>query len=448
MRLPKRSFTVSPRSVKPDAPGLFDTPPNTTSLDAVNTINITKTATKTATKTVINVAAQTTDIMDAIMNAGSMKDKNELNEARPAAAGRAKMRTGREGLSHTVAAAASLLAEGDMAHAGIASDARDLLLDDIEPDALQPRRHFADADLKALAEDIARRGILQPILVRPPAQPGEPYRLVAGERRWRAARLAGKVRIPARVRALTDDEVQAAQLAENVLRAELTDIEKGRALRRLYEIRKASNHKTTWEDIAGEVGLGRSRIHDLFHLAALPEAVAEMIEAGRLSGSHGILLQRAGETLGSDEVIALAEQSARAENRRTGGYRMSVAQLRQTIQVRSSLIEQAVRERENGGADVTFAADDTLRENDADAPDISEAGEASSLFHAMRSLRPTVRQVVEELEQNTLSEVELSALFMALERVRSSRQHKGLPRLPASSTSSAHTRGKATTQAV
>lgn len=193
---------------------------------------------------------------------------------------RSKGRTGREGLSDTVAAAASLLAEGDMAHAGIASDARDLLLDEIEPDALQPRRHFNPDELEALAEDIARREILQPILVRPPVQAGQPYRLVAGERRWRAARLAGKVRIPARVRDLSDDEVQAAQLAENVLRAELTDIEKGRALRRLYELRKANNYKTTWEDIAAEVGLGRSRIYDLFHLAGLPEEVAVMIELG------------------------------------------------------------------------------------------------------------------------------------------------------------------------
>lgn len=386
------------------------------------------------------------DILDAPDTTPVANQGGSLS-GRPPSVGRAKARTGREGLSHTVAAAASLLAEGDMAHAGIANDARDLLLDDIEPDALQPRRHFATADLEALAEDIARRGVLQPILVRPPAHAGEPYRLVAGERRWRAARLAGKVRIPARIRELTDDEVQAAQLAENVLRAELTDIEKGRALRRLYELRKASNHKTTWEDIAGEVGLGRSRIHDLFHLAALPESVAEMIEAGRLSGSHGILLQRAGETLGADEVVALAGQAARADNRRTGGYRMSVAQLRQTIQVRASLAEQANREREasQGGAEVTFALDAAVRENASDAGGATSGetvSDAGNLFHAMRLLRPAVRQVVEELEQNTLSEVELSALFMALERVRGARQHKGLPRLPTSATS-ARSRGKA-----
>jgi ParB family chromosome partitioning protein len=343
---------------------------------------------------------------------------------------RSKGRTGREGLSDTVAAAASLLAEGDMAHAGISSDARDLLLDEIEPDALQPRRHFNPDELEALAEDIARRGVLQPILVRPPVRPGQPYRLVAGERRWRAARLAGKVRIPARVRELSDDEVQAAQLAENVLRADLTDIEKGRALRRLYELRKANNYKTTWEDIAAEVGLGRSRIHDLFHLAGLPEEVAVMIESGRLSGSHGILLQRAGETLSMEDVVGLAHQAARPENRRTGGYQMSVAQLRQTIQARQVAAEQAAL-KAVAEESVTFTALLPRDEPEQGREPISAQVETETppanvgstvLFNTMKFLRPAVRQVVEGLEQNTLSEVELATLFRAMERVTSSRQ--------------------------
>ena len=359
----------------------------------------------------------------------------------PSPPNRAKGRTGREGLSDTVAAAASLLAEGDMAHAGISSDARDLLLDEIEPDALQPRRHFNPEELDALAEDIARRGVLQPILVRPPSHPGQPYRLVAGERRWRAARLAGKVRIPARVRELSDDEVQAAQLAENVLRAELTDIEKGRALRRLYELRKANNYKTTWEDIAAEVGLGRSRIHDLFHLAGLPEEVAVMIESGRLSGSHGIILQRAGETLGMEEVVDLAHKAARPENRRTGGYQMSVAQLRQTIQTRQVAAEQAAL-KAVAEESVTFAAlpprpepervmesndvqgeiENTLTNTGLIAGNVSSNAGSTVLFNTMKFLRPAVRQVVEGLEQNTLTEVELATLFRAMERVTSSRQ--------------------------
>ena len=342
-----------------------------------------------------------------------------LPKASAGSPARSKARTGREGLSHTVAAAASLLAEGDMAHAGIASDARDLLLDEIEPDALQPRRHFDPSDLEALAEDIARRGVLQPILVRPPARPGEPYRLIAGERRWRAARVAGKVRIPARIRDLSDDEVQAAQLAENVLRAELTDIEKGRALRRLYELRKANNYKTTWEDIASEVGLGRSRIHDLFHLAALPDAVAAMIEAGRLSGSHGILLQRAGETLGADEIVALAEQAARLESRRTGNYQMSVAQLRHAIQARQTDQESASGQvKKLNGKRLPPVFSNAVRE-DSGQDSVTNTAAFSTTSGKISSdknsaLRPFVREVIEALQQNALNSAEREALHKAM----------------------------------
>lgn len=372
----------------------------------------------------------------------------EANVSKPSpsnSASRSKGRSSREGLSDTVAAAASLLEEGDLAHAGIATDARDLLLDEIEPDALQPRRHFDTAELEALAEDIGRRGVLQPILVRPPSRPGQPYRLVAGERRWRAARLAGKVRIPARIRSMSDDEVQAAQLAENVLRAELTDIEKGRALRRLYEIRKANNYKITWEDIAAEVGLGRSRIHDLFHLAELPDAVAGMIEAGRLSGSHGILLQRANDLLGTDEIIALAEQAARPDSRRTGGYLMSVSHLRQTILARQAAYEQAVIEQAVGGGvaeerdsleSASFSTPSGNSEmtgsvvmesvTQAEIKSSSSVAISPVMLHSGRFLRPAVRQVIEGLDKNTLSEVEVAAIFMALERVRNSRQLSGM----------------------
>jgi ParB family chromosome partitioning protein len=256
----------------------------------------------------------------------------EVSAASRSAASRSA--ASRRGLSQTVAAAADLLAEGDRAHAGIPTDARDLLLEEIAPDPEQARRRFDEAELRALAEDIARRGVLQPILVRPPADPDGRYRLVAGERRWRAAALAGRVRIPARIKDLSDEEVQAAQLAENVLRSGLTDIEKGRALRRLYELRKAQDPKTVWEDIAAEVGLGRARIHDLFHLAALPEPVARLIESGRLSGSHGIALQRAQGALAEAEIIALAESAARGESKGVGGFGMPVARLRREIQSR------------------------------------------------------------------------------------------------------------------
>lgn len=256
----------------------------------------------------------------------------------------------RMGLSDTAAAAADLLAEGDRAHAGIPNDARDLLLSEIEPDPSQPRRHFDLVELSTLADDINRRGVLQPILVRPPQEPGGRYRIIAGERRWRASSIAGKVRIPARVREMSDTDIRSAQLVENILRTELSDIEKGRALRTLYEIRKEENPKATWDDVAGEVGLGRARIHDLYHLAQLPDDVATLIQTGRLSGSHGIALQRAQEKLGDEEVIALARAAAKPEDVRLGGFGMSVAKLRALIQERINPSEPASTPKQTASA--------------------------------------------------------------------------------------------------
>lgn len=298
--------------------------------------------------------------------------------------GSPRVRARRDGLTQTVAAAADLLEEGDRAHAGISTDARDLLLDEIEPDASQPRRHFDETELRLLADDIARRGIIQPILVRPPVATGEKYRLIAGERRWRAARMAGKVRIPARVREMSDEDVHAAQMAENVLRAGLTDIEKGRALRSLYELRKTQNQKATWEDVAAEVGLGRARIHDLFHLASLPEPVAALIESGRLSGSHGIALQRARDVLPEEDIVNLAQQAARPQFRRSGGFGMSVARLRREIHAGSQ-------------TKATFPA-----------PSL-EAEKAT-----IETVRPFVRRTIEAVTDRTLTDEERRRLVEAL----------------------------------
>jgi ParB family chromosome partitioning protein len=313
-------------------------------------------------------------------------------------------------LSRTVAAAAELLESGDRAHAGVATDARDLLITEIEPDPLQPRKHFDGAELRNLSEDIARRGVLQPVLVRPPLGPGGKYRLVAGERRWRAADLAGKVRIPARIRELSDEDVRAAQLAENVLRSGLSDIEKGRALRGLYELRKAQNPKSTWEDIAGEVGMGRARIHDLFHLASLPEPIAALIAGGRLSGSHGIALQRAQETLAEETLIEFAVRAARPENRRGGGFGLSVARLREEIAALTSpsLVSdgQETVPEDGDPAKVSIQIDTFAREGDLEG---SKA--------VATPLKPFVRRTLDALTRGHLSSDELRMLQTALESV-------------------------------
>ncbi len=207
-----------------------------------------------------------------------------------------------------------------------------LLTEEVQPDPEQPRRHFDEAALTALAEDISRRGVLEPLLVR---RVGGGYRIIVGERRWRASKLAGKVRVPCLVRDWSEDEVREAQLVENVLRQDLNDIERGLALRQLYESLKATDGSVTWEKVALRVGLTRMRIHHLYSLSLLPEEIVGLIQSRRLSGSHGIELSRLSER--PEEMVGLAREASRAPGSK-GGYSLSVAQVRERI---GGLLNQA-----------------------------------------------------------------------------------------------------------
>lgn len=221
-----------------------------------------------------------------------------------------------------------MLEESDRAQAG--NPEKDqiwtLLVDEIDPDPDQPRRHFDEGALQDLAADIARRGVLQPILVQ--RSGGDRYRIIVGERRWRASKMAGKPRIPCIIKEMDASEVRQAQLVENVIRQGISDIERGLALRQLYDTRKAADRKATWETIAQTVGLTRMRINHLYNLSLLPPAIVDMIQAGRLSGSHGVELARLNGQ--PEQQEALARQACRS-GVGTTAYGMSVAQLRERI---------------------------------------------------------------------------------------------------------------------
>jgi ParB family chromosome partitioning protein len=221
-----------------------------------------------------------------------------------------------------------MLGESDRAQAGNPEGDQvwHLLVDEVDPDPEQPRRHFDEAALNDLAADIARRGVLQPLVVQPV---GDRYRIVVGERRWRASKIAGRPRVPCLIRNLDAQQVREAQLVENVIRQGISDIERGLALRRLYEERKAQDRKTTWDSIAQTVGLTRMRINHLYNLSLLPPPVVEMIQTRRLSGSHGVELARLQERR-PDLLVPLAQECCRPDTG-AGGYRLSVTTLRQRI---------------------------------------------------------------------------------------------------------------------
>ena len=193
-----------------------------------------------------------------------------------------------------------------------------LAVADIEPHPEQPRRHFDEAALDELAASIAARGVIQPVIVRPLA--GGRYQLVAGERRWRAAQRAQLHEIPALVRNLTEREVMALALIENLQREDLNPIEEARAYHRL-----ATAESMTQAEIARMVDKSRSQVANLQRLLSLPEDVIHLVERGELSMGHARAL------IGADGASDLArnavarqlsvrevEQAVRRQTRGTG----------------------------------------------------------------------------------------------------------------------------------
>lgn len=157
---------------------------------------------------------------------------------------------------------------------------RTLPIELIRPNPDQPRKRIGEAELEALAESIAEKGVVQPILVRP-VENGEAYEIVAGERRWRAAQKARLHDIPALVRELTDKETLEIGIVENVQRSDLNPVEEAHAYRQLIE-----RFGHTQDDVARAVSKSRSHVANMVRLLALPEPVLTSLANGEISTGH------------------------------------------------------------------------------------------------------------------------------------------------------------------
>ncbi|HWC26937.1 MAG TPA: ParB/RepB/Spo0J family partition protein, partial [Solirubrobacteraceae bacterium] len=164
--------------------------------------------------------------------------------------------------------------------AAVGDDLRSLPVELIAPNRRQPRRSFDEAALEALAASLRERGVLQPVLVRPVR--GGTYELVAGERRWRAAKLAGLESIPALVRERDDAEALEAALIENMAREDLNPVEEARACAALVE-----EFGLTREAVGLRVGRSRVAVTNLIRLLDLPDEALALLERGELSEGHG-----------------------------------------------------------------------------------------------------------------------------------------------------------------
>ena len=155
----------------------------------------------------------------------------------------------------------------------------ELFIDELTPNPWQPRQDFANETLKELAMSIKNQGIIQPLLVR--QLPDKSYQIVAGERRWRAAKMAGLKRVPVHVRSMTDAEVMTAALIENLQREDLNPMEEANALKTLRD-----TLHITQEELASKLGRSRSSVANALRLLQLSEAAQENVRDGTLSSGH------------------------------------------------------------------------------------------------------------------------------------------------------------------
>ena len=153
-----------------------------------------------------------------------------------------------------------------------------LKISEIEPNKKQPRKNFNEEALNALAENIVEHGVIQPLTVRPY---GDGYQIVAGERRWRAAKIAGLTEVPVRIMELTDEQTAQIALIENLQREDLNPMEVALGYKMLID-----SYDMTQEEVAKKVGKPRSSVANSLRLISLPDDIQASVRGGELSVGH------------------------------------------------------------------------------------------------------------------------------------------------------------------
>lgn len=155
-------------------------------------------------------------------------------------------------------------------------------INDVEPNREQPRKQFSQEELEALSDSIVKYGVISPITVR---RVGERYVIIAGERRWRAARMAGLSEIPVIIISADDKKAAEIALVENIQRSDLNPVEEAQAYAALID-----QYGMTQEEVAEQIGKSRSSVTNSLRLLDLPDAVLSMLAAGKLSSGHAKVL--------------------------------------------------------------------------------------------------------------------------------------------------------------
>jgi len=221
---------------------------------------------------------------------------------------------------------ASLIGEVEASTAPVGDSARakgggvnEIPIEHIRRNPAQPRRTFDEAALQELAESIRTKGVLQAILVRPDPKETGKYQIIAGERRWRAAKMAGLGAIPAVVRNIDELELLELGIIENVQRADLNPIEEAEAYEALMK-----RFGRTQDSLASSVGKSRVHITNTLRLLQLPEAARAIVRAGRVTAGHARAALGAPDPealieLAAEKGLSVREVEALAKGARDGG---------------------------------------------------------------------------------------------------------------------------------
>lgn len=219
---------------------------------------------------------------------------------------------------------------------------REVDIDLLDPNRFQPRSEFDEGKLNELAQSIKANGVLQPVLVR---KVHDRYEIVAGERRWRAAQLAGLFRIPVIVRSIRDDRLLEVALVENIQRENLNSIEAAKAFQRLHAELSLSH-----EEIAHRTGKDRTTITNYIRLLRLPKEVQHLLAEGTLSMGHARALLALDS---ASEQKELAQKAAKAN--------WSVRQVEQAVSRRHSPPQPSPPAQENQDPNVRHAVEELER---------------------------------------------------------------------------------------
>lgn len=230
-------------------------------------------------------------------------------------------------------------------------------INDVEPNREQPRKQFSQEELEALSDSIVKYGVISPITVR---RVGERYVIIAGERRWRAARMAGLSEIPVIIISADDKKAAEIALVENIQRSDLNPVEEAQAYAALID-----QYGLTQEEVAEQIGKSRSSVTNSLRLLDLPDAVLSMLAAGTLSSGHAKVLLGIKDR---EKLKTAAEKVAELE--------LSV---RETEKLVKSLLAEPKPEKELPAIDYTKALETSVQQKLGRTVKIKQNGAKSSI---------------------------------------------------------------------